>query len=623
MWLRGQATQSTILDKLTKLACGEVADDVGNTTPLADRWVRLDAGQDFIVSPASTKVALPAMNGRCGYFQPSNSHHPNAPTIRGAFYRVSSVATAAPTGVARWVIQCWCTTSNTVAGVYSNASIRYVVLNADTGAVVAGGGPTQVTPNAAGVFTASWTGGSCQITCGNSETGILVQTNQTFTGVGHYASFGRTFTSAYLGGIDFWPMEPKRFPGESSTFTVAPPGVAGTDYDKDVRVPTGFITGASSNRSNYLNAKGGYGYGLGIKTNTGLGGGALYTVSWNCFGMGVHLSLNGTQYVQAELFGSSGIRADGTGRTRIHGERITQWMRLFTGAPLSSSVVQYWLAVKADRLIIVLNADPGVGGVLCAAGVWRFTAADPTFDLFPWAATGPVMSYQADNGSNGAAFMPLRGVSAYAQLAAQTGDGLPASRDWFTGWMRTDIAMPTVSGQSGQNLTGTIFDGADDQTGIEMLGNAPADNITPNGAGYGGWSSTPADNNANLAKLGHPGAFGAMTNTIGGDQESTPTFPYSETKPAPGDTRWWLYGHVYTDTPSTGLYPNQKYRGRVDDGKFFMLPSTGWASGDELTDTATGKVYFCVYPDYAGNGFGKVRTNTNVFAVGLAIEEAA
>lgn len=617
-WLKGQATLATIADKLTKLACGEVADDFAVTTALADRWVRIDAGQDAICTPASEKVALPVMTCRAGYFSPASAHHPDASTIRGTWYRLSAVAAAMPAGVARCILQLSCRTQNSVAGNYSTASIHCHLINADTGAAI--GADQNVTPSAAGVFT--YTNGtfSVQVTCGNAETGLLQQTNQTFQDEFRLNSFFRFFNATYLGGIDFWPMGPKLQPGESSTFTVAPPGVAGTDYDKDVKVPAGFTSGSNTNRAMFINAKGGYGYGLGIKTNTGLGGGALYSVSWNCFGQSIHMSVNGTQYLMAELNGSSGVRADGGGRTRIHGQRITQWMRMFTGAPLSSSVIQYWMCVKADRLIVVLNCDPGVGGVLSIAGTWKFTPADPTNHLFSWAWTGPTNSYQADNSSNGAAYMPCRGVPWVAQVAAKTGDGLPATRDWQTGWMRTDIAMNTYCGDNGSSIVGTSgFDGADNTGGVETDGSADGGEGT--GQAYGGHQSPQSTTNTCVPFMGHPGAYG-MSAGSGGTLEQSPTFPYTESKPAAGDTRWWLYGHVYTDTPGTGLLNNLKYCGKVTD-KFFICPTTGWASGDELLDTVSGKTYFLVNPDYSGQGFGKVRIGTNSFQCGIAIEEAA
>lgn len=613
MWLKGQATQSTIADKLTKLIAGEVADDVGSTVPLADRWLRPTAGSDFLCTPSTEKVALPSMSMRTGYFQPGNGDHPQNSGQNGNFFKLVSVATAAPTGVTRWVVCCYVRNSNTVAGVYSNALVGFVVLNADTGAVLTS---SSATPNAAGQFTVSWTGGSILVQVGNSETGILGNNGNDFTN--HWESFARAFSTAYLGGIDFWPMEYRRYPGESSAFTVAPPGVAGVDYDKDVRLVCGYTTGAS-NRPRNMSIKGGWAYGLGIKTNTGLGG-ALYTVSWNVYGMGLHLSLSGTQYLQAELNGGSGTRADGGGRNRIQGSRLTQWLRMFTGSPLSSSVVQYWMCVKADRVIIVTNGDPGVGGVLSCAGVFKFTPIDATVDLIPWGFTGDVRTYQANDDNNMAAYSPMRAFPYVAQLAMKNGTLIPTTRDWGTGWMRTDSAMPTHNGDTQSTTSG--FDGADGSGGTEGYAGSPGRRNS--GQANGSFVGSYYDGGTS-PHLGHPGGGGLWLN---GSQawgiEDAPHFPYTEPKPALGDTRWWLYGYVFTDSPTNNAgNPNvMKLRGKLTD-KIKIIPATGWSSGDELVDTVTGKTYFLVAPDYAGNGMGRVKVGTNVYAGGIAIEEAA
>lgn len=630
MWLKGQATQSTIVDRLTKLAAGEISDDVGNTVPIGDRWIRHTVGQDFLVSPAASKVALPVMAMRAGYFQHGNGEAANCDYLAGNFARVSSIATAAPTGVTRWVVFLTVNTPNTVAGTYSTAVVRIQVLNADTGASLTN---TTVNPSAAGVITVSWTGGSVQITMGNTETGILRSNNNATSD--SPGALVRFFSATYLGGIDFWPMEYRRYPTESSAFTVAPPGAAGVDYDKDVRVVTGFQTGTTTTaRPRYMNVKGGWGYGLGIKTNTGLGGGALYSVSWNVYGMGLHLSLNGSQYLQAEINGGSGARADSGVRTRIQGVRETQWLRMFTGTPLAGTAVQYWMCVKSDRVIVVLNGDPGTGGVLTVAGVWKFTPIDPTNDLFPWAWSGNVQGYQTD-AFPGGAFLPSRGIPLVAQLAAASGFGLPASRDWGTGYMRTDCAMPTNNGGTNSPSSTSGFDGEDDNGGGEgnaiTVATAGILNTVRNNTGQAiGGNPNTVQNPGTFSSwptLGNPGMYGSGNSdaSISGYVDYGRPMPHTEPKPAAADTRWWLYGQVYTDAPSAqsgANYVTNKVRGKLSD-KILLLPSSGWSSGDEITDTVTGKTYFLVQADYAGNGLGRLRIGPNTYAIGLAIEEAA
>lgn len=611
MWLKGQATQATIVDKITKLVAGEVADDVGNTVPVGDRWIRQVAGQDFLHSPSSTKVALPVMAMRAGYYQPSNNRRANEAGLNGNWIRQSSISTGTP--ATRYLVAVQCRQANTVAGDYSTAIFRVMCLNADTGASLYN---NDHTPNAAGLITLGAGAGGGQITVGNSETGLLSADPQ-----GSFGNFGgshyRLFDATYPGGIDFWPLEYRRYTGESSTFTVAPPGAAGTDYVKDVRIPTNhWSTSATGSRPSHMHLGGGFGIGLGIKTNTGLGGGALYSVSWNVYAMGIHLSLSANQYLAAELNGGRAPTASDGVYRRMQGTRHTTWLRMFTGTPVTSSAVQYWICVKADRIIIVLNGDPGVGGVLTCAGLWRFTPdADATNDLFPWAYTGNVIGYQADTNNADAALAPTRAWPLIAQQAAVNGYAKPASRDWATGWMRTDCACPTNNGgQNGQSTgagAGILVDndagseGGNDSTGLAM-----------------GGTSQPL-NGGSRPYLGVPGGRGEQSNANGWEYERA--YPLDEAKPWPGDGKWWLYGHVYFDSTATqgaASHEGNHYRGKLD-GCVLWIPSTGWSSGDELTDTVTGKTYFLVAADYAGAGMGRARLSTNVYRGGVAIEEAA
>lgn len=595
-WLRGQATQSTIADKLNKLCAGEVADDLGNTAAVGDRWVRPIAGQDWLVAPASQKVALPSMDYRAGYFAHSSTLR--ADEFGDTFLRQTSVAAlgGVPGAPTRARIYARVVQANAVAGNYSTAQVAVGVWNADTDVIVSGVG--NFTPAADGTITLPAAYGNCTLKVGAPATGILT----TFGAGNTNYQFHRVWTTTYPGGIDFWPMACRRYPGESTVFTVNPPGADGTDWVRDVLVPIG--TTATSN-SDGARPSGGYSYGLGIKTNTALTG-AVYTGSWNVWAMSIRLALVGTGTLNATLNAAWAQYPVDSVYRRVNGRVITQWVRMFNGAPLASSVVQYWLSVKSDRITVVLNGDPGVGGVLSCASLYKFTPDDAAVDLFPWASTGFVNTYTSDQ-SNEAAFAPTRFFPLIAEQAAANGYKMPTGRDWSTGWGRTDCAMPT---STSQYLI-------DDTQGGEGGGG--------NGTGQGMGYTVMALPNAGytLPPLPNMGAIGLNSSSNYGLAQA---FPMAETKPHPGDAKWHLYGHVYydqfgTSTSTLQAVDDLQYRGKLTD-KFFYIPGLGWSSGDELTDTATGKTYFLVAPDWAGSGMGRFRYTTGQYSGGVAIEEA-
>jgi hypothetical protein len=122
------------------------------------------------------------------------------------------------------------------------------------------------------------------------------------------------------------------------------------------------------------------------------------------------------------------------------------------------------------------------------------------------------------------------------------------------------------------------------------------------------------------------GNAGLASDSINGGAQLNPPFPSQQIKPDPFDNAWWMYGWYWSDTKmnlgETGiqLTTSRQHRGYTSDRVYF-IPDSGWASGDELTDTDTGDVFFLVMADYHGI-LVRFRLTTNVFKGGIAIREA-
>src|SRR5262245_28964895 len=120
MWLKGSTTWLNCVDDLIKLIAGEIPDGQSNTVPLADRWIRETAGQNFLRSPASEDQALPDMSNRQGYWALSIN-----PSITNDICRQTTIYSGVPSGVTnnRWIIGLRVNGANSVAGNYSTATV--------------------------------------------------------------------------------------------------------------------------------------------------------------------------------------------------------------------------------------------------------------------------------------------------------------------------------------------------------------------------------------------------------------------------------------------------------------------------------------------------------------------
>jgi hypothetical protein len=632
-WLKGTTTWGTLGNVLTQLICGEVADSNSNTCAAGDKWVReqtrtvtdavlnstttltsataaftaADVGSlviatgvplgtvinsvtnattvvmstaatatasgvtaqfcwDTIRTPSVKDVSTGACANRTGYFANVSASISNSggflSTVGNGACKLINPFTSDPStsGFHRWYVVISVIGANSVSGNYSTATLSYQYYDADTGALV---GNSNATPNGAGNATLS---NVLQVNV--SDPSGFLNVNMKWI---------RAFTSTYMYGIDWWPMLPR----EGSTapsFTAAPPGVSGTDYDI-VRIAapvaaSGVYTGYSSSRCGPF-------YGLGIRTATGLGGNALYTVTTSMALAKCRIFNSATNGVLS--LDVSGSKPDTANTTTMRGIelRIATWIKAFqTPASVSSSSqVQYWLSVKNDGIVLLLNGDPGVSGKMGSSWICSFTPSDSSYDVLPVLFNTDVLDFTTDN--SGATGICGVQYSYWGQRRRQDASETSASRDWQTKWLRCDHGAAVLwAGASALDISGMI---------------------------------------SALTSL-YP--FGAANGTASGN------YPSRQYKPGP-DGKWWLYGFQYAEMG----FNSSNWQGAavsvVDDLRFvrgshtsrlLYLADTGWNNGDELTDTGTSQKYQLATPDYLGAGI-RVRQTTNTYFGGLAIVE--
>lgn len=573
-WVKGTTTWANCVSDLTKLACGEIADGSSVTVASGDQWIRETGGQDLLRTPASKDVALGNMSTRQGYFTLHTQTYTTGLADSGVptrtVVRLTNIATSNPaTTAGRWIVSVRISVVNSVSGNYSTASLVYNVFDADTGTVITG---STASPNAGGVATLS---NGMQVTV-SDPSGFLQSS-------GGIVNYSRGFSTTYVGGVDYWGIMYARRSG-AATFSVNPTGTTVTDWDV-VSIPTGF---ASPDLSL---TPGGIMKGLGIKTNTGLSG-SLYTCTWSAALNKIRLvaGSGGTNgQINLEVFNGGDVDTVFQNPTyRTHGLTVSSWLRPYQtpASVTNASVIQYWMSVKSDKIVIVLNGDPAQTGKLTCNWVGTMTPQFTSYDKFPVILGSTVLDYTADNQaqSNFNAVTQFR-----ANQEKKRQDGSESPRDWQTGWMRSDFASSTSGTDTFTEL------GVNSATGTGFV------TLTPIG-----FTSSPSNTAAvNTACLVLP--------------------PARQMKPFPTDGNWWLYNAWFSDQNNllagTSSLADVHFipRGKVD-GPWYFIPGDGWGSGDELTDTNTSKVYFLISADYHRVG-ARLRTAANAFFGGAAILE--
>lgn len=575
-WLKGSSTWADICSDLTKLACGEMADGASVTIDSADQWTRQVVAQDYIQSPVSEDIALPNMSNRTGYFAlgsyisgVANTSHQQ--TWVQSVCKNTGLWSGVPTGVTanRWILIITITTANAVAGTYSDLRYSASIIDIDTGTLL-----TTTTGNtvaAGGTASLSILTKTLALTF-SDPSGII--TNAT--------KWWRSFTSVYTGGFDYMgPLFSRR--RSAPTFSVALPGVAATDYDiTEITTPIVAVgslpTGVPAGNNGLT--------GIGWKTATFLTG-ALYTCTWDLvFQTARMIAASGGSNGQITLEWMGGLASDAGTYRRCGGLSLATWLRPYqTPASVTSgSIIEYWMSVKPNKIVVILNADPSQSGKLTCAMIGTFDPVVPTVDINPAFITNTPLDYNTDQQSYQGS-LPFTQTGLFGWMLRSDGSEV---RDWQTGYIR-DAEFGAAS------------------SGSDTFGEAQLARMSSG------------------VSLQLPNIIVQSTNAAGGTIAPL-HHPANQFKPAYVDDMWWLYGISLVESMNISVsaeYPRESYvRGYLDgpDSPIFWIPGGQWTSGSELTDTLTAKKYFLVAADHHGI-LWRFRYNANQYTGGVAVLE--
>lgn len=583
-FMKGVTTWALLRDKIVDLATGVGVDDFGVGASTGDRWRRMDPNEPFIAPPATTDTAL-SLEQRAGYWMRVDDtclYASDVVAVGAATYvRTSALVTGTWGASAREMVifSVVITKSNTTPGDYSTAIVFLKAFGASTldsyGAMI----NTSGIPNAAGVVTITGGGLTFTVQVGD-PTGTLALN----------AVFYRAFTDEYRGGIDNW----KGF-GEattSPTFSVAPPGVLGTDY-APVRYGLHWPSGVStsyftypaypSSGTTHLIAPG---HGLGIKSQAALTGGRYVVEYSKNDAMGSVLYAADTpssSYFLTYAFGGIGLSPSGLMQYGIEGSngafngpsgasnvrRAPAFVRPFSSPPSASARVEYWLSVTPEHLALSVNGETGYSGLESQNMVAKIQMADPTGPQ-NWFLGGvdPLVT-GADKKWVRLGVHPLIGKVLKKGLR-------DADRDWQTGVGRYDYIGVPMAGWSA----------AFGEYSIQyfLVSDYP---------------SEVAGLNASYMQTAIPGTTDRLTTPVRGVSEWL--MAGAALLSGPGATS--------TDVSWAGMMRPEGY---VDHGLLYTSKS-GFSNGDELTDTSTGKKYLL--------WLGSSRSGIAGATFGVAMEE--
>ena len=563
MFLKGETTWAELVDKLIDLATGAVADDVGNTVPVDDRWRRPLAGVPHLVAPASTDVQI-TQEHRAGYWLRIDDAvmFADKTDLANQFVRQTAVWSAWHSGFREALIcTMQVTTPNTVAGDYSNAVVRIKANSHDGSAGTAITGGVLVTLNAAGVGTWTYASGYTMSFALGDPSGFLAGN----------AFYYRVFTNKWRGGIDTWRGYGKAT--AVATFGTPLAGVEGVDWDEtlDYCPPPGNTLQTSANYWEttatgvaWMDA----GWGVGYRTNTALNG-APYEVTFSKNECQIQVFTSTVNYLFLR-WGGTGLDAAGTtrryGREGSTGSAGNSFLRPFTGTPVGTSRIQYWLSVKDGHLAVALNGDSAKAGVTTHNLLAKVEVDDPDNDNGCW-MKGAVANFRA-----------WQRLGPHYLIERLSAKGLrDGGRDWQTGYGRMDFHP---------------FDASEWANGE---------------CGYT-WTTSDISDNRMMTPDSNASEVWPLPQTI--DRTVLPNLV---------DPRWPLLGWSLADEVTrttesssriTGLYRPRGYVGRG----LWMTPRGGFADGDELVDTDTGDRYMLFLAN-AQSALGTINT-------ALVLEEA-
>lgn len=555
-YLHGVTTWGALLQKLSDLITGATADDFAVTAAAGDRWQKPTADEFIFCPPASQGWGL-SQEHRAGYYLRIDDccFYTDGTSRAATFCRATAALSAFHANFNEILtVQIKVATANSTPGNYSTAVLNIALFSTNAAGTYTAliGKTTTVTVAADGSWTYNYVSGTTVPITGQvgDPSGTLA--------AGAY--FVRHFTNVHRGGIDYWRGFEKA-PGGAS-FAVAPPGVAGTDYDVlgyGTYVPPTLgapsATYCLNPRDSYVWPQRGYSAGLGIKTTAGLTG-DRYVVQFTVYDALFRVALGtntltlgwggwGTDLATGRRYGAGGW-GDGT--------TLTPWLQPWTGTPLAATNVQYWISVTPTHLAIVLNGDTTItGGTLTANYLAKITPDDPSGD----ARSAWMVQRISTTDYNK---IPYRWGQHYLfnrldQLGAGFRDG---GRDWQTGSGRNDFWTAVGWNYYGDSGTGNV------------LGQAST--------AYAGFCVTNAGDSS-----------------WANQYQALPTSIDRTYLPGP-DSRWQFTGISIADgdirsvTEAAYNAGRNRQRGWVAEG-LLSTPTGNFNSGDELTDVVTGDKY--------------------------------
>ena len=594
-FLKGTTTWGDLRDKIVALVCGEVADDYGVTASSTHKWRRMASGQPVVAPPSSTDHTI-TQEHRSGYWLRVDDTGFQANRLSAALAWCKTTAISTGTWNANnqsLHVSLRVVSSNTVAGNYSNATVYWYVQYATTTSAGSLTGSNSVTLNASGVGTFTYSGITFTVQLGDPS-GILPAN----------ACFWRWFTPTYRGGIDTWRGYGRATSAPS--YSVAPSGTSGTDYDPvSLLIRKNGLTNSdsylavprmveSATPTSYGYAyPGGFEQGMGIKTNTALTGNR-YVVSFSASNaLHALIYAGGTAANSSRLnaiYGGLGVDpTDGSTQYGASGyNRCTNtydtgyaFLRPFPNTTVATAGVEYWISVTPKHIAIALNGSSTYSGYTTLNEIAEITQ----LESIP--GRGKTWFVGAHTEPNLPAFSDVRPYYRWGPhpLAAKisTVGVRDGGRDWQTGSGRCDIFVNTRASIWHQSMG---FLG-------EVLYPTSLYSYQNDGLFTGTYFPVPA----------------VRTPTVVSTFESEMAFM----TPFP-----WNYSDSASNSGADAYIANySRPEGIVDHG-IFVLGQGGWAEGDELTDTVTGKKYMLFK---ASARTGVAYSSSDTFW-GLALEEA-
>lgn len=402
-WLRGSTDMANINSDLYSLLTGAIAasnrgsGQAGNgvTVPAADAWVGLDA-TNHMLRPPTTGVNAVTMKPwrlpiacwrgmpRFGWTSGTMPSPANMLIGRPTFTGVYSG------GTARVYYKITVNTANTATGNLTGLSVSYTVINVATGATVTG--PTAVTGWAGTSDTKLLTTGvSLTLTLNAGET--IVTTAQWFRG----------YSTTYPQGVDFIPEFGRLVTANTINLSTTSAGAnaytLNTDYKVVAQGDDNPNCGAVSvNYTAYDWADCGVFYGIEWQNGASppATGATYYVVDGDLCGPAVGFATSGSNnflaIMAAEFWDGTNQKGKNVGNLMTagtvnfvcSGSPGPPGVQLFTSStPTSSWFVNYWISVKADKLVLVLRGDPGNAGMTAVLTFQKGTALH-TGDTHPW-----------------------------------------------------------------------------------------------------------------------------------------------------------------------------------------------------------------------------------------------